>query len=204
MMSTRWSDLMSALNLTTNRATFERLQHNYAQSHRHYHGLKHIQATLLHLDEVWELAEQPRLIALALWFHDAIYRPFSNSNEADSAQWAVDFMRDNHMGETAIKTVHGLIMITQHDARAVGIDQQLMVDIDLGILGSPPDIYQQYEANIRKEYRWVPLFIYKKKRRQLLASFLAKEQLYHHPHFQQLWTDQAHSNLRSAMAQLEA
>lgn len=193
---------MSAMGLAANQATFERLQHSYGESHRHYHNLQHIQATLLHLDGVWELAEQPWLIALALWFHDAIYRPFSSSNEADSAQWAVDFMRDNDMDETASKTVHGLIMITQHDAGAVGMDQQLMVDIDLSILGSPPDIYQEYEAHIRQEYKWVPWLIYKKRRKQLLASFLAKEQLYHHPHFQQLWTDQARSNLRSAMAQL--
>ncbi len=202
MMSTRWADLMAALDLKANQATFERLQRNYGQSHRHYHDLKHIQATLLHLDEVWGLAREPELIALALWFHDAIYQPFSSTNEANSAQWAVDFMRANHMDQAAIDGVHALIMITAHDAQATGVDQQLMIDIDLGILGSPPDVYQQYEVHIRKEYRWVPRFIYNKKRLQLLRSFAAREQLYNHPHFQQLWTVQARTNLQWAIEQL--
>ncbi len=194
---------MTALAWGNNRDTYDCLMHSYTEKHRHYHDISHIKATLIHLDQVRALAQHAPLIELALWFHDVIYKPFSSTNEADSAQWARRFMEANQSPAPWIKEVEELIMITQHDGVPKSDDEKLMVDIDLGILGSPQAIYQRYEKQVRKEYRWVPWFIYRKKRAELLRSFLARDQIYSHAYFQEQLTSQAQRNLEQAIQDLQ-
>ena len=63
--------------------------------------------------------------------------------------------------------IHSLIMATQHNGIVQDKDQKLIVDIDLTILGASPEIYDEFERNVRKEYKMVPTFIYRKKRKEL-------------------------------------
>ncbi len=193
---------MSKFDFAENQQTFQALNKAYAEPHRHYHTAAHIDATLNHLDSVLDLAERPQEIELALWFHDAIYRPFSQTNEADSAAWVVQFMRSNQASESRIGRVRELIVATCHQAATKTTDQALMVDVDLSILGSTHDLYAQYEAWIRQEYRWVPGFIYRRKRKALLQGFLKQSHIYQTNHFQDLFETKARRNLRWAIAQL--
>ena len=202
MNQARWFRLMSKLDFAENHQTFQKLVKAYAEPHRHYHTAAHINATLKHLDTVIELADKPAEIELALWFHDAIYRPFSQTNEADSASWAANFMRLNQASEPRIDRVNDLIMATCHQAATKTTDQALMVDVDLSILGSTHDLYAQYEEWIRQEYRWVPRFIYRRKRKALLQGFLMQSQIYQTSHFQDLFESKARSNMRCAISQL--
>ena len=198
MNQARWFRLMSKLDFAENHQTFQKLVKAYAEPHRHYHTAAHINATLKHLDTVIELADKPAEIELALWFHDAI----SQTNEADSASWAANFMRLNQASEPRIDRVNDLIMATCHQAATKTTDQALMVDVDLSILGSTHDLYAQYEEWIRQEYRWVPRFIYRRKRKALLQGFLMQSQIYQTSHFQDLFESKARRNLRWAISQL--
>lgn len=202
MSPERWQKLMDAWTWEPNQATFEALRRAHAEAHRHYHTAAHIQATLRHLDGIIVQANRPHEIELALWFHDAIYRPFSASNEADSALWAVRFMNQNQASEAAKLRVHDLIMATCHQAPTQTNDQAIMVDVDLSILGAPHDLFAQYEQWIRQEYRWVPQFLYRRKRKALLNGFLQQPSIYQTRHFQQLLETQARQNLNWAVAQL--
>lgn len=83
---------MFKLGLAPNTSEFEKLVAAYAESCRAYHTDEHIQACLSHLDRVEGQALRPEEIELALWFHDAVYKPLSSSNEEDSAQWASKFL----------------------------------------------------------------------------------------------------------------
>ncbi len=51
-------------------------------------------------------------------------------------------------------------------------DTKYLIDIDLSILGSPLDKFYDYEKNIRKEYEFVPIDLFREKRSELLKSFL--------------------------------
>jgi predicted metal-dependent HD superfamily phosphohydrolase len=70
--------------------------------------------------------------------------------------------------------VHALVMATGHDAVPQGRDQEVLVDIDLSILGATPARFDEYEQQVRAEYAWVPEFLFRRKRRAILGQFLAR------------------------------
>ena len=174
----------------------------YSQRQRHYHTFVHVSACLGHLDTVRSEVDNWKAIAMAIWFHDAIYRPFSATNERDSADWAIKFLRHNNASFLDIQKVEDYIMATCHNAECIDKDTQTLVDIDLSILGAASEIYDVYERNIRKEYRRVPMFIYRKKRKELLRSFLAQSKIFGTEYFNNLWENQARENIARAIANL--
>ncbi|MGI9464941.1 MAG: HD domain-containing protein [Aestuariivirgaceae bacterium] len=202
MTPERWSLLMSALGLPGNEDTYASLTRAYAEPHRHYHNADHVAACLRQLDEVAAQAGKPHEIELALWFHDAVYDPFSSRNELDSADWAAQFMRGNDMLEEAISSVHRLIMVTQGHGQTSSRDEELMVDIDLSILGESPETYMRFEKAIRQEYSRVPFFLFRKKRKEILADFLQRDRLYNLEYFTNNFDAQARINLANAIAAL--
>ncbi|MCX7552252.1 N-methyl-D-aspartate receptor NMDAR2C subunit [Marinicella sp. S1101] len=200
MNKDRWKALMGVMGFEPSLDCYDILYAAYSEKHRFYHTAKHIDAMLKHFDEVKELAQRPNELELAIWFHDAIYKPFSKSNELDSAVWARDFMLANGADESNAQRVYDLIMATVHDVDVTyNNDAQLMVDIDLTILGTPPPVYDAFEKHVRKEYRWVPYFIYQKKRKQLLNSFLQHKNIYHLAYFREKFEDNARSNIKRAI-----
>jgi predicted metal-dependent HD superfamily phosphohydrolase len=146
----------------------------------------------------------PHEVELALWFHDAVYKPFAKDNEQASATWAARFLGEQGATEDSIQRVYNLIMITEHNAKPLTRDQAVLVDIDLSILASPREIFDQFECHVRQEYKKVPWFIYRRKRQQLLKEFLAREQLYTSGCFNSEMQLQAQVNLNRAIAQLDA
>jgi predicted metal-dependent HD superfamily phosphohydrolase len=202
MSDPRWRSLMEALGFPPCLDMYEKLCRFYGERHRAYHTMEHIDACLRHLEAVWDDAEQPAQLELAIWFHDAIYKPFSVSNEADSAKLASEFMTTNQAGEATIEGVHELIMATIHDATPKPGDASLMVDIDLSILGAPAEVYADFERAVRKEYKRVPSFVFRRNRRKLLLQFLDRERIYQHPYFFDRLEALARSNLSSAVQAL--
>lgn len=198
----RWLNLMCQLGLNDNRAVYAALFDAYTEKHRHYHTDKHISACLHHLDESRHLAHQPAEVELAFWFHDAVYKRRSSTNELDSANWCCDFLSVNQVDKSIGERVHQLIMATCHSALPETNDEQLVVDIDLAILGAPDDIYWQFETNVRKEFQWVPAFVFRAKRKTILQEFLHRSRIYHHDYFYKKLEQQARTNLTSAIAHL--
>ncbi len=202
MTAERWAQLMQALGLPQSVDTFVALLRAYGEKHRAYHNAAHIAACLRLLDEVADSAARPREIELALWFHDAIYRPFSSHNEQRSADWAARFLRGCAAPAAMVERICAMIMATRHSGAVAGGDQALLVDIDLSILGASPDVYAQFEHGVRREYRWVPRWLYRRQRRQLLAGFLARNSIYHCADFRERFEAHARSNLQRALAEL--
>ena len=202
MNSERWYTLMNTLGFDENHVAFHHLCDKHAESHRRYHTGVHVEACLRHLDSVASLLERPVEMEVAFWFHDAIYEPFSATNEQDSADWAREFLRENDADGALIERVVDLIMATCHTASDLEGDAAYMVDIDLSILGATEEVYDEYEQAIRFEYKKVPGFLYRRKRKQLLQSFLDRDALYTTEHFSALWEASARENLVRAIAAL--
>lgn len=194
---------MTAFGLAENRLTYDALIKAYAEKHRAYHTFDHIAACLRHFDAVKDQIDHPLEVELALWFHDAIYKPFSSSNEKDSAIWAQEFFELNaYEDDEVVDRIFDLIMVTEHSGATKTRDEELMIDIDLSILGTAPEIYDQFEKNVRFEYKRVPGFMFRKKRKEILAEFLERDRIYHDPYFYDKLEEQARINLASAIKTL--
>ena len=195
---------MSAMNFNESHGCYEALHTAYSEKHRFYHTVNHIDAMLQHFDAVKDIAEKPAELELAIWFHDGVYKALSKSNEFDSAVWAKDFCLSCGYDVAGAERVFSLIMTTLHNGETQlnGVDQQLIVDFDLTILGASPDVYDEYERNIRKEYRMVPSFIYRKKRKELLRSFLNDDSLYCLDYFKDKFEVTARQNISRAIEML--
>lgn len=193
---------MLSLGLGESTETYEALFQAYAEKHRHYHTQAHLDDCLEKFDRVKSLAEQPQEIELALWFHDAIYRPYYSDNELKSASWAKSFLCANGAGQARADRVHKLVMATVHAAPASGRDASLLVDVDLSILGSEKNAYSEFESAVRKEYSWAPYFLYRKKRSGILASFLNRDRIYQNDYFFQRFEEKARQNIKNAIYML--
>lgn len=199
----RWKVLMKAFGLSDNAETYEALIEAYSEKHRAYHTFEHIAACLRNLDAVRSELKYPYEVELALWFHDAVYKPFSSSNEKNSAIWTQEFFELNEFDQDdVIERVYDLVMVTEHHGETSTNDERILLDIDLSILGAQPDIYDQFEKNVRHEYKRVPGLVFRKKRKAILSDFLHRDPIFHHPYFYERLEDQARINLEGAIARL--
>ncbi len=202
MDKSNWLGLMTRLGFTDNLATYDLLKSHYNGSGRYYHNETHIHASLRHLQAVQHLAHDYNAIEIALWFHDVIYNIFSANNELDSANLASQFLQDNQADNAFVEKVHQLIMATCHNAKISNNDEQLIADIDLAILGSTTEVYQQFEQAVRKEYQLIPSFIYCKKRKEILQEFLDRARIYHLDYFYDKFEERARENITHAIVLL--
>lgn len=194
-----WQLAWADLSLHAPAGLCEELLAAYEEPQRHYHSLQHLAECLAHFDQVRHLASYPGEVALALWFHDAVYDVQGKSNEQQSADWAVRALQAAGAGEASRARVLQLIMATQHHAEVHEPDQQLLVDIDLSILGATPERFAEYDRQVRAEYSWVPGLIYRVKRKAVLKSFLDREHIYNTPYFRERCEAQARRNLAAAV-----
>ncbi len=199
-----WSSLMLSLGFSENTNAYVNLKKRYNEKHRKYHNEAHIESVLIELRKTRHISEDNNSIELALWFHDAIYNTLSKSNEKDSADLAVSFISDNSGSKELQQIVYFLIMATEHNFVPKLNDQRLIVDIDLSILGSTEARYAEFETAIRKEYRYVPFFIFRKKRIELLQYFLDRESIYSHEYYVDSLEKQARANIESAIDKLKS
>jgi predicted metal-dependent HD superfamily phosphohydrolase len=190
-----WARAWSDLGLQPPSGLFEQLVRAYEEPQRHYHSQQHLGECLAHFEQARHMAQQPGEVAIALWFHDAIYDVHGKDNERLSTDWAIRVLASSHASQLTLARVEQLIMVTRHDATPSEPDEQLLVDIDLAILGATPERFAEYDAQVRAEYAWVPGFVYRMKRRSVLQSFLARPTIYSTDHFRARHEAQARNNL---------
>ncbi|CAN7358820.1 HD domain-containing protein [Variovorax paradoxus] len=178
------------------------LQRRYGEPQRRYHTLQHLGECLAWFEREKEAAEHPGEVALALWFHDAVYDVHAHDNEARSADWARSAIVSAGAPAEVAERVHALVMATRHDAVPEGRDAELLVDIDLSILGADPARFDEYERQVHAEYAFVPDEVRRPRRRAILQRFLAREAIYATPRMHALLEARARANLARSIAAL--
>jgi predicted metal-dependent HD superfamily phosphohydrolase len=81
-------------------------------------------------------------------------------------------------------------------------DEALITDIDLAILGAPESRFDEYEAQIRREYSWVPEPLFRNTRARLLSGWLDRPAIYVTEHFRERLEVPARRNLRRSLSRL--
>lgn len=183
------------------------LRTRYAEPQRYYHSWQHIEALLRHYHRWHTHFHRQVPVLWALYWHDAIYDPQAKDNEEQSA---VLLERDGHGHLPTDDIVLAATIIRATTAHKVpdglgagdAADTALFLDLDLSILGAPVHIYDRYEADIRKEYAFVPEAAFRAGRGAILKTFLARERLYLTDIAHEEWDVSARANLKRAIAAL--
>ena len=196
-----WTLLMSMFgNPKESDAIFRDLIAKYSEVHRVYHDLAHVVAMLSELELV---GENDFSIAFAIWFHDAIYDPKKDDNEEQSAKLAKDVIKRLSLPDSLGEQVSDLVMATAHRAIPINYPAQILVDIDLMILGKSEKEFDVYENGIRKEYEWVPQSVFNSSRLKILQSFLDRPSIYSTELLRAKYESTAQRNLKRSIEQLQ-
>lgn len=196
-----WSSAWHALGVASpGDALCDELQRRYAEPQRHYHTMQHLGECLTWFEREKALAEHPGEVALALWFHDAIYDVHAHDNEARSADWAREALLEAGADGDAAGRVHALVMATRHDAVPEGRDAELLIDIDLSILGAERPRFDEYERQVQTEYAFVPDEVRLPRRRAILQRFLDRKAIYATARMHALLEAQARANLKRSIS----
>ena len=176
---------------------YDGLLKKYTGSSRHYHNIRHIEAMLDGADGSSSLTEDMDSLLFAIWYHDVIYNSLKSDNEELSAGEAEKALKKMNYPVDKIAKVHHMILRTKKHMEKVNDDKdtQLLLDLDLVILGADREKYIEYTRQVRKEYSWVPDLMYKPGRRKVLQQFLDAESIYKLDLFKEKYESKARENL---------
>lgn len=186
---------------------YDVIKNKYEEPHRHYHNLNHIRYCFAVLRRLMKCSESifPAInesLILAIWFHDIIYNPLSNTNEEDSVKFMYEIMGQYFDAKT-LEEAENLILITKYDREPTTDQEKAMCDVDLAILASAWDEFCEYDKSIRMEYAQVPDEIYYKERAKILKKFLSKGTIFSTEAGKLLFENSAIKNINTLLANME-
>ncbi|WP_278397635.1 metal-dependent hydrolase [Acinetobacter venetianus] len=194
ILENSWFDLHRHYQFSEPRKVFNKLIVAYSEKHRAYHTIQHLYECLVLLESVRSYLKDVNAVALALWFHDAVYDPQAKDNELKSAALFEQYLAQD-LSADDIQKIKQWILATQWHEATDELDLQFLLDIDLAILAASPERFSEYEQQIQQEYVWVDPDVYSIKRKEVLAHFYQVERLYQAEYFQQNFEQRAKQNL---------
>ena len=190
-------------------ATKAELTELYQAPDRHYHGITHIEALLGLLATHRSAFTDPEAVEAAIWFHDAIYDSRRKDNETASAALVAARLRgraeDGRLARiVAMIEATATHQVPKFENKAARQDAALFLDMDLSILGAPAEVFDAYEAAVRREYGWVREADWRAGRAAVLGNFLARQHIFYSDIFAALFEAQARANMERSLKALEA
>jgi predicted metal-dependent HD superfamily phosphohydrolase len=184
---------------------FEKIRKQYSIPKRFYHTFEgHIAQGLEVFNEFGYLCKDPDLIYFSWMNHDAEYDTHRNDNEEQSVVFAINLAREMQLPKRFEENSKNLILPTKHIIIPEGFDVRFHLDIDLSIFGQPEAVFDLYEENIRKEYEWAPIDVYRTKRAEILQMFADRNPLYHTLQIREKYEEKAKENLKRSIEKLRS
>jgi predicted metal-dependent HD superfamily phosphohydrolase len=171
----------------------------YSEPSRYYHNISHLIGSIQSFKQHWNLAENPEVLELAIWFHDVVYDINGYDNEFESYMF---FKYNVEFNQNIEDQIYYLIEATRHDKIETNKDCQLLCDIDLVTLGAYPVLFDAYCQKIRLEYSHIPKEQYNQERIKILDKFLEKPYIYYNKLFRDRFEYNAQTNIKNERRRL--
>lgn len=156
-----------------------RLLQRWSEPHRRYHGVRHLGAVLLFVEEFAAHATDPDAVRLAAWYHDAIYDPRATDNEECSAVLAENELAALGVpGDRVAESARLVRLTADHEPAEGDRNGELLNDADLLVLASPPEAYVAYVNAVREEYAHVSDSDFRAGRTAVLESLMKTPRLF--------------------------
>ena len=178
----------------------ENLLARWEEPHRRYHTTEHLVAVLDRVDLLAAHADDPAVVRLAAWFHDAVYRPDRSENEERSAVLAERALPEAGVDPDRTAEVARLVRLTvTHDPQPGDANGEVLCDADLAVLAGSAQEYADYAAAVRAEYAFVPDDAFRTGRAAVLRDLLALPTLFRTPYGARHWEAAARHNLATEL-----
>jgi predicted metal-dependent HD superfamily phosphohydrolase len=180
-----------------------------SQPHRYYHNINHINFCLGELEKCDVNHMTRRIVTYAIWYHDAVYNPYSVENELQSEEL---FYRQ-HRTPTIFsfeefdaigRAVRATASHTTHQYLWDDYPTQLMLDIDLAGLGQSWENFDHNSEMIRLEYAHIDDETFTYNRIKFLGAIKSRPTIYYTKHFYDKYEAIAQSNVDIELKRLEA
>ncbi|MBS2939391.1 hypothetical protein KDN32_16740 [Nocardioides sp. J2M5] len=164
-----------------------------------YHDLVHLTEVLDRLEDLAHAGARFEAVpvALAAWFHDAVYDGAPDDEER-SARWAERAL-DLPLAAEAARLVR---MTAEHRPDDDDAEGCALSDADLGILAAPQERYDAYVAGVRADFAHVGDADFRAGRREVLEDLAARPRLFRTRQAHDLWDARARTNLERELAGL--
>lgn len=191
-----WFELHHHYHFSEPQKIFNKLIAAYSENQRAYHTLLHLYECIVLVDSIRADLNDAHAVALALWFHDAVYDPQAKDNELKSAELFEQYLAQD-LSADDVQKIKRWIVATQKHEETDERDLQFLLDIDLAILAASPERFAEYEQQVQQEYAWVDPDVYSIKRKEVLTHFYQAEPLYQTEYFQHSFEQRAKMNLKN-------
>jgi len=183
-------------------ALYDQIVRAYGSPNRRYHTLDHIEHCVRQLELAQrQLGASAGLeeggvdgVEFGIWYHDIVYVPEADDNEAQSAELFSGLAADV-LSPDMVDRVHRIIMATLHLAKPQQADEQLMVDIDLSSFGMEWDHFRRDSIAVRTEMGHQSEAEFSLGQGQFLNNLLARDSVYCTELFQDLYEARARANI---------
>ena len=175
---------------------------HYNSPGRHYHTLKHLECMLEQCSAILKNITKRDAFLFGLFYHDIIYDPLKQTNEALSAAFAEKRMGSFSADKDMINSCKNFILATKTHEPCTDDDINYFTDADLSVLGKEWESYAVYCSNIRREYSAYDDDTYKSGRKRVLHHFLKMKHIFKTAHFYNKFEKQAIANLKNELAGL--
>ncbi|MFI3189529.1 pantetheine-phosphate adenylyltransferase [Crenothrix sp. D3] len=172
------------------------LAQSYSGAGRYYHNLQHIGNCLKEFREVEATLSDSYSVLMALLFHDIVYNSEARqplANETASWELANQLCQFN---ELAAPTIKNHILHTSHSYTGdKNADTDSICDIDMAIFGYSKHEFDEYEANIRREYAFASDAQYTSGRLNFLQTLLMRDAIFKTDYFNKKYEVSAKANI---------
>ncbi|XP_053677093.1 uncharacterized protein LOC128727231 [Anopheles nili] len=200
-METIWENICTALEVSPELSEkwLAKLHAQYTEPHRHYHS----ESELIR-------RKVPHLLGASVCLQLAtLFQYFHFEAEKDcmprNCEVVTEFFTENkHLSKSLENNVKRLLGDPQADASELTEDDvQFFQDLDLLVLGTPPDEYKQYTEQLRAECTPEDVSSYDKMRLKLLQTLSRIPTIYLTKEFNERFEDVARANIEQEIKDLQ-
>jgi len=199
----RFAGLVTRLGGSAARAgdAFTRLRTAWSGKPRRYHDREHLAECLNELERARAKPALADIAELALWYHDAVYEPRAHDCEERRAALLLEDAAALGIPADRAQAAARCVRATAHLAGPAPSEPatDLVLDIDLSILGRDPLRFMEFEYAVAEEYADVPRVRYLLARGRFLAGLLASPSIFRTEHGRARFEASARANVAALL-----
>lgn len=171
-----YSDYKYIIKTAFSEEVYENIVKRWNEPHRFYHNIDHLNFLVDTFRQMYDnseiTAEEMSTLILVAFFHDVIYDPKRDDNEAKSVDYFRKSCEDGSMKTGFADQVMNMILDTSYRIEPKDKLSKIFWKADNSVLGLPVNKLIEVEHKIFQEFQFAPYDKYRKGRIEFLESSL--------------------------------